>query len=502
MIIFLGIDLGTTGLKAALVDEKGAILGTQYRSHQILSPRDGYAEQDPEDWWTGLGSACQALKREHPEAFARIAGVGICGQMHTQVYLDREHRALRPAITWMDQRAGGLVEEINNDREAKKLIFQESQNFASTTYTALHALWVKREQPEVWGKVSSILVAKDYIKLRLTGRLVTDISEASGTLLFNVKERCWSDALFRFFGFPRSFFPEVLPSDVLIGTVSAEASLFIGVKEGTPVANGCTDNSASALGAGMILPGEVTLIIGTAGVITVCSDKPLPDPANRTLCWNYCLPDRWVTLGIMQTAGQSLDWFQRAFDQTDSPKGSCPDIFEQYNRQAESVPEASGGLVFLPYLNGERTPYWDPCARGVFFGIGLTTEKAHFIRAVMEGVSMGLRQNIETVESLGIHIDKVRAVGGGCKSPVWLDILAGIIKKPVLTICVPDTGNLGNILLCGKAMGVYSSIEEASARMVLTGDSISRPEGSPAYEHQYALYLRLYKNLKGCFQDI
>jgi xylulokinase len=496
----LGVDLGTTSLKVSLFSEIGHLIGSESCEYPIDVPEAGYAEQDPLAWWDGFLHACQQLKQRSPQEFNRIAGIGICGQMHTQVYLDKEDRILRPAITWMDQRSSSIVDRINQDEQACRLIFEETSNFASTTYTALHTSWVREHQPEIWAKVDSILVAKDYLKYRLTGRKITDFAEASGTLVFDVGKEAWSPAAFDYFAIPPSFFPDVLPCDEIIGKVSHEAAQLTGIKEGTPVANGSSDNSASALGAGMYAPGQVTLIIGTAGVITVCSDHPLVDHQNRTLCWHYCLRDRWATLGITQTAGESLHWFKNAFDQQDAPTATSGDIFNRYNETIQTVPDGSGGLIFLPYLNGERTPYWDPAARGVFYGINLKTEKAHFIKAIMEGVSFALRNNIETVESLGIHISEVRAVGGGLKSPVWLETLAKILKKPVTTVNAIDTANLGNILLCGKALGIYPSYADALTNMVTTGRQVDFPDGVGVYEKQYEIFLDLYQQLKPAFR--
>ncbi len=497
---FLGIDLGTTGLKVTLLTEKGQLIGSEYCEYPILSPQPGYAEQDPQAWWRGFVNACQALKEQHPADFNVIAGIGICGQMHTQVYLDEKNNSLRPAITWMDQRASGIVARINQNEAAKDLVFQETQNFATTTYTAPQIQWVIENQPEMWKKVSKILIAKDFIKFKLTGQMATDFSDASGTLLFNVKERVWSEAMFNYFGIPRATFPDVRPSAEIMGQVTPEASALTGIKAGTPVNNGSADNSASALGAGMLAPGQVTLIIGTAGVISVCSDRPLGDTQNRTLCWNYCLPDRWITLGITQTAGESLNWFKNAFDK-DKSESSSGDIFEEYNQAIANVPAGSGGVVFLPYLNGERTPYWDPAARGIFYGLNLSTEKAHFIKAIMEGVSFALRNNIETVESLGIEINQVRAVGGGLKSDIWLTILGKILRKPIVTVSVPDTANLGNMLLCGSALGVFTSLNDVAAKLVTTDKRVFFAEDTRIYEKQYAIFLALYENLKKTFRN-
>ncbi len=497
---FLGIDVGTTGLKVSLLSEHGQLIGSEYREYPILVPYSGYAEQDPKAWWDGFINSCQTLKKKYPGDLNSVAGIGICGQMHTQVYLDQENNILRPAITWMDQRSNGIVERINQERETKDLVFRETQNITTTTYTAPQARWVIENQPELWNKVAKILIAKDFIKFKLTGQMVTDFSDASGTLLFNVKERAWSDEMFRFFGIPREKFPDVQPSDKIIGQVSPEASTLTGIKEGTPVCNGSTDNSASALGAGMIKPGQVTLIIGTAGVISVCSDHPLVDPQYRTLCWNYCLPDRWVTLGITQTAGESLNWFKNAFDKGKMGSRSG-DVFEQYNQEIVGVPDGSEGVVFLPYLNGERTPYWDPAARGVFYGLNLSTEKAHFIKAIMEGVSFALRNNIETVESLGIEINQVRAVGGGLKSEIWLTTLGKILRKQVITVSVPDTANLGNMLLCGSALGIFESLDQAVSEMVTTDKYVFFEENTEIYEKQYGIFLELYEQLKQTFKQ-
>ncbi len=499
MSVFLGIDLGTTGLKVTLSDEIGKYIGSAYREYPILSPEPGYAEQDSLAWWNGLIDACKQLKEDLPADFAAVVGIGICGQMHTQVYLDQHNNILRPAITWMDQRASDIVDRINQDQSAKELIFDQTQNFASTTYTAPQIQWVIENQPELWSKVSKILIAKDFIKFKLTGQMVTDISDASGTLLFNVKDRVWSEAMFDYFGIPRETFPDVRPSVEIMGEVSEEASALTGIKAGTPVGNGSTDNSASALGAGMTNPGQVTLIIGTAGVISVCSDQPLVDDQYRTLCWNYCLPDRWATVGITQTAGESLNWFKKAFDKG-QPGSSSGDIFEQYNQDIAEIPDGSGGVIFLPYLNGERTPYWDPAARGVFYGLNLTTEKAHFIKAIMEGVSFALRNNIETVESLGIEINQVRAVGGGLKSRVWLETLGKILRKPIVSVSVPDTANLGNMLLCGKALGVFQSLDDAAAGMVTIDKQIFYDGDTPVYEQQYETFLELYQQLAQTFR--
>jgi xylulokinase len=306
--------------------------------------------------------------------------------------------------------------------------------------------------------------------------------------------------MFDFFGFSPSLLPEIRPSDEIVGKVNREASRQTGIPEGTPVVNGSADHTAASLGAGVVRHGQVSAVIGTAGVISVCSERPLPDEKDRTLCWNYCLRDKWVILGVIQTAGESLNGFRHAFDTAQAPAEDSTDIFDVYNRIASTVADGSGGLIFLPYLNGERTPHWDPNARGVFFGIGLSTEKAHFVRAIMEGVSFALRNNVETVESLGIKIDEIRSIGGVSRSAIWLDLLGKILKRPIKTLGVRDAGSLGSIILCGKALGLYPSVEEAVERMVLPDRAIHHEESHPVYERQYQIFLDLYENLCGTFR--
>jgi xylulokinase len=499
MKLFLVIDLGTTGMKISLINESGYAIATGYRSYPILAPQSGFAEQGPQEWWNSFLSICQQLNSQHEEKMKDIIAIGICGQMHTHVLLDKNLHVLRPAITWMDQRSHKIIQKITKEPEDAQFIFKKTNNFATTTYTAPQLAWVQENEPHIWSKVEHVLVAKDYLKFLITGKMMTDYSEASGTLLFDVGNCHWSDEMLNYFDIPSSFFPEVNPSDIIMGEVSKEVSELTGIPAGIPVANGSSDNSAAALGAGMVRDGQGTVIIGTAGVVSVCSNQPLVDSFQRTLCWNYCLRNKWITLGILQTAGESLNWFRNAFDNKESEIDK--DIFSQYNQSIQDIPDGSDGLIFLPYLNGERTPYWDAYARGVFFGISLFSKKAHFIKAVMEGVSFALRNNLETVESLGIKINELRAVGGGSKSPYWLDILGKILKKPIHTVQMADTGLVGNMLIAGKAIGLYPSIEDKVNEIIQFDREINYSETNEIYEKQYKVFLQIYQQLKDSFKE-
>jgi len=496
MHTYLSLDIGTTGTKVALVSEIGKTIRSAYAEYPILTPRTGFAEQDSEAWWDAVVEGCRSLGTSNPEELSAVKAIGICGQMHTHVYLDAAGKPIRSAITWMDQRTQHIVDLINADDKESALIMEETANNATPTYTAPQVSWVQKNEPETWKQTKHILVAKDYIKYRLTGEMMTDYSEASGTLLFDVRNRKWSDEMFNFFSIPRSVFPDATPSATIMGRITREIAQQTGLPEGTPVANGSADNSAAALGAGMVDKGQVTLIIGTAGVISACSDSPLPDEKHRVLCWNYCLEDRWINIGVTQTAGESLNWFKKAFDYEN--KKSSGDIFSAYDKETADIPDGCDGLMFLPYLNGERTPYWDSNARGVFFGINMKSTKPHFIKSIMEGVSFALRHNIETVESLGMAVDQVLAVGGGLKSPVWLPVLSRIIQRPINTVAVPDTGNVGNSIIAGLALGEFASVEEATRQLISIDRTIKSPP-SEKYEKRYLHFLGLYEDLKERF---
>lgn len=487
--VFVGIDLGTTGIKLILIQDDGVVIDKNYADYPILSPKPGYAEQNPDDWWNSLCRLSKELLERNSQVRDDIKGIGIAGQMHTQVYLDAEGNPLGNAITWMDQRCQSIVDEIN--ARHRDTIFQHTSNYLTTTYTAPQIVWTKRNNPELYGKTRKILLAKDYLKYKLTGEMATDYSDAAGILLFDVTAKTWSEEMFELFEIERSLMPEVGVSALVIGNVTPEASQLTGIPQGVPVINGCADHAATSLGAGVVRGGDVSAIIGTAGVISVLSDQPMPDRENGSVCWNYCLDNKWVNLAIMQTAGECLNWFKRAFDEDGDSN-----VFDLYNQEASKIPEGSAGLVFLPYLNGERNPYWDANARGVFFGLNLEHQKYHFVRAVMEGVGFALRNNLELIESLGVEIKELRLLGGGSKSPVWREILAKILNKRINTVQVEETGALGSCILCGLALGVFDDVEAACRNLVTLGHHHYHEEMPPVYQRNLQIFKELYPSLK------
>ncbi len=493
----LSVDLGTTALKAVIADETGRTVASVGEGYPTFGEREGYAEQDPQAWWEAFCRACRQLKDREPDAFEELAFVAFCGQMHTHVYLNAEGVPLRSAITWMDQRSAEIAQELAADHETGPLIKREAANRITPTYTAPNLLWVKRHDPDTWMQTRAVLVAKDYVKYRLTGTMVTDPSEAAGTLLFNVARQEWSAELLDLFAVDKETLPEIAPAGAVIGNITPSAADETGIAAGVPVINGATDNSTAALGAGVTEAGDATLIIGTAGVVSVCSEQPIPDPNDAVVCWNYALPDRWINLGVMQTAGESLNWFRRAFDAQSGGEGE--DVFSTYNELVGSVPDGSDGLFFLPYLNGERTPHWDSNARGVFFGAGLGTRKAHFVKAVMEGVAMALRNNAETVEALGQPIGEVRAIGGGLQSRPWLEILSRVLEKPIRLIRSVEPPVRGNIALGRTALGEIGSPREL-VRTEHDSEYLEAP-GAHGYDARYEVFLELYRQLRPVFEQ-
>ena len=493
--IFVGVDVGTTGEKVVFLNSKGNILASESIEYSIKSPVEGFAEQDPSKWWEGLSRATRKIIEGNPEFKSDITCLGISGQMHTQVYLDENGDILRNAITWMDQRSKEIVEEINSSQANRKTISDHTYNFLTTTYSAPNILWVKRNQPEIYQDTKKILLAKDFLKYKLSGDFSTDFSDAVGTLLFDTKNKKWSPELFELFGLKRSLMPHVGKSGEIVGEITSEAEEKTGLPAGTPIINGSADHAATSLGAGVTTQGEVTAIVGTAGVVSVLADEPVKDPDERVFCWNYCLEDKWVNLAPMQTAGKALDWFKRTFD------SSRENPFKEYNKNIKEVPDGSGGLIFLPYLMGERSPIWDPDARGVFFGISNNHGKYHFVKSIMEGVSYAFRQNAEVIESLGVDIDQLKFLGGGSNSEEWIKIMAKVLGKKIRPVQGSDLGAIGTSILSGVSTGVFQDIPGAVNNLTKTGEFYEYEDGPEIYRENYEKFQDIYKQLSGLFNS-
>lgn len=491
--VFVGIDLGTTGIKVVFMDTEGELIASDSLEYSISNPKPEQAEQNPSDWWKALKTITGSIIRGTPNLKSRIACVGIAGQMHTHVYLDKNNNILRNAITWMDQRSQDIVERVNSIQGNKDLIFEKTGNFLTTTYSAPNIMWIKQEEPQVYNKTEKILLAKDYVKFKLTGEMSTDYSDAIGTLLFDTQKKNWTPELFDLFNLNITMMPEVGKSKEIMGEITSQAAEATGLPAGTPVINGSADHAATALGAGVVSPGDVAAILGTAGVVSVVSDVPVGDPEERIFCWNYCLEDKWVNLAPMQTAGASLNWFKKAFDPKDE------DVFKIYDKESSNISAGSEGLIFLPYLMGERAPIWDSDARGVFFGVRMDHTKYHFAKAVMEGVGFAFKQNIEVMESLDTNVEEMKFLGGGSKSEEWIEIMSKILGKKIYPVRGAETGGLGISILCGLGLGIYNSPEDAAEILTQKGREYYVSEIPEAYKINYEKFKKLYKNIRNLY---
>ncbi len=485
----LGLDIGTTGIKAVIFDIKGNILGSEYREYPLYTPSSYIAEQDPSHWISSLVDCVKSLTDRYPSI--KIEAIGIDGQMHTSAFIDKDGNILRNAITWMDQRSKDIVSSLEKN-PGRDFIFKHTLNFPTTTYLLPNLLWLKDNEPEVYEKIDKILIAKDYVKYWLTKELATDPSDASGTLLFDVKRLNWSKGLMEYFSIPKGWFPEVLSSTTIIGKLTRESASLLGLTEGIPVVNGCADHAATYIGGGVITKNEGAAIVGTAGVLSFMTDDPVPDKSYRILTWAHGIPDKWLLLGVMQTAGASLRWFRDAFS-------SGQESYEEYSLLAESISPGSDGLLFLPFLMGERSPYWNPMAKGIFYGIRYNHTKAHFVRAIMEGVAFGLKTILESAESLGVSVNRFRILGGGSFSKVWQKIIASVLDKNVIIVKNKEQAAFGAALLSGIGVGIYSSFEEATSGKIQVEEEIVS-EGSLKYQNGYKLYKELYEVLKPIYE--
>jgi len=493
--LVFSIDLGTMGVKCSLVDFEAKVHMVAYREYPILSSVPGQAEQQPSRWWDGIVSACAEMEEKSPGMLSRVAAIGICGQMHTHVYLDQSDVPMGNALTWMDQRSEGVIREWKQAGVEKEL-FEETWNAPTTTYTAPQIIWTRANRPEVYAKTRSVLLAKDFVKFLLTGNKVTDPSDASGTALYDVRNKRWSSRAFELAGIDPKWFPPVQPSAQVMGSLTAQAAKQLGMAQGTPVVNGGSDHAVAEIGSGMLVSGTVSCILGTAGVVAGCVQEPVKDRKKRVMCWAYPLEGYWDMLGVTQTAASSLTWFRNTFDPKADEK-----VFEDYSQQAATVEPGSEGLVFLPYLMGERTPHWNPQARGVFFGMQMKHTRAHFVRAIMEGVAFSLKECLDVMVEGGLEFDSLCLMGGGSKSETWSRILADTLQRTVKTLQNADPGSTGNLVLSLLALGELHDPTEASKWIGFDKSQAPHPERFAPYEKNFQTYKSIYRQTREFMGD-
>jgi len=484
---FLGLDIGTGGSRAVVIDESGQVVASATAEHHpFASPHIGWAEQDPADWWRASAEAIRACLSE--TTADEIGAVSFSGQMHGSVFLDKNDRVLRPALLWCDQRTEKECEEITTRIGAERLIDLVA-NPAVTGFTLPKILWLRANEPDIWANVASILLPKDYVRLCLTSDKASDVADSSGTLLFDVSRRRWSDEMLEALEIDACLLPTVYESTEVTGTISTHGAEMTGLKEGTPVVAGAGDNAAGAVGMGIASPGCVSVTIGTSGVVFAATDQPKVDPRGRihTLC--HAVPGRWHNTGVTLAAGLSLKWFRETL---------APDLsYDQLTAEATTAPVGSDGAIWLPYLMGERAPHLDPHARAAFVGLTASHTRGHMTRAVLEGVAFSLRDSLEIFRSLGARIDTIRLGGGGAKSALWRQIQADVYGQPVETIEAEEGAAFGAALLAGVGVGAWGSVDEACTATIRTAERIEPdPRASEILDRNYEAYTSLYSALR------
>jgi xylulokinase len=484
---FLGIDIGTSGSRALVIDKTGKIVASANAVHQdFASPQIGWAEQNPDDWWRAckevIAEVLQTVKAEE------IGGISFSGQMHGSVFLDESDKVIRPALLWCDQRTEKQCQEIT-EKIGKERLIELVCNPAVTGFTFPKLLWLRENEPRNWVKVKTVLLPKDYIRLKLSSDKASDVADSSGTLLFDVQNRRWSKEMLSAFEIEEKILPKVYESTEVTGNVSESAAIETGLKAGTLIVAGAGDNAAGAIGMGIVKPGTVSATIGTSGVIFAVSDSPRLDLKGRihTLC--HAIPERWHNTGVTLAAGLSFKWFRENFGDGKSYDGLVD--------QAKKVPSGSDGLIWLPYLMGERTPHLDPNARAAFLGITASHTKAHFTRAVLEGVAFSLRDSLEIFKETGVEISSVRLGGGGAKSPLWRQIQADVYQKPVEIIEADEGAAFGAALLAGVGAGAWKTVDEACEATIRVIEIIEpNKDSADLLNKNYRVYQKLYSALK------
>jgi xylulokinase len=498
-----GVDIGTSGTKTILIDEAGNVVARAMAEYPLYSPKPLWSEQEPEDWWSAVCSTLKAVISKSGVNPSDIAGVGLSGQMHGSVFVDGDGNVLRRALLWNDQRTQAECDWITNTAGKEKIVDLIS-NPVLTGFTAGKIVWLRNNEPEIYAKVQKVLLPKDFVRLRLTGEYATEVSDASGTALFNVKKRAWAEELLDITGIPADWMPTCYESPEISGRISETAAAATGLAPGTPVVGGGGDQAAGAVGNGIVSTGIVSSTVGTSGVVFAFSDCPIVDPQLRLHTFCHAVPGKWHLMGVMLSAGGSLQWYRDTYCQPEKVVSGAlgKDPYELICEEAAGVPVGSEGCIFLPYLTGERTPYPDANARGVLFGLTRRTDRAQTARAVLEGVAYGMADSFQIMQEMQLPINQVRASGGGARSPLWRSIQADVTGFDHVTINVDEGPALGVALLAGVGTGIYSSVESACESVIRVKDSCAPdPANHQIYRGYHTLYQQLYAHLKEDFAE-
>ncbi len=504
MAYILGVDIGTSGTKTVLFSEDGVPVSSATYEYPLYTPRNGYAEQDPIDWWNAVVNGIRQVIEDSGAAPTDIKGIGLSGQMHGLVMLDGDNRVIRRSIIWCDQRTANEVKEITDKVGAERLI-DITANPAITGFTAAKIMWVKNNEPQNYEKCRHILLPKDYIRFMLTGEYATEVSDASGMQLLDIPNRCWSDEVLDKLGIDKSLLAKVYESPEITGKVTKQVAELTGLAEGTIVVGGAGDNAAAAVGTGVVEDGKAFTTIGSSGVVFAHTSDISIDKKGRVHTFCCAVPNCWHVMGVTQSAGLSLKWFRDnlCWSEMETALNMGVDPYYLTDKAAMEIPIGANKLLYMPYLNGERTPHLDPNCRGAFVGLSTMHKKKDMIRAVMEGVSYSLRDCVEVMREMKINVTDMMACGGGGSSPLWRQMLADLYACPVKTTQNKEGPALGVALLAAVGAGIYSTVSEACKAVILP-DKIQNPveENTIEYEKVYAVYKKLYPALKSCFDEI
>lgn len=492
--LVIGIDVGTGGVRALAISPQGDVVAQAVVEHELLLPRPGWTEQRPEDWWAGSVAALRKVTEHLGERARNIVAVGLTGQMHGSVFLDASGEVIRPALLWNDQRTTAECNEIT-ERVGLDRLLQIAGNPAMTGFTAPKILWLRNHEPDNFARVAKVILPKDYVRYRLTGALATDLADASGTLLVHVAERRWATEILDALDLDPGILPDLFEGTEITGRVHKEAALATGLPEGIPVVAGGGDQAAGAVGLGLIDEGRVSCSVGTSGVVFAASNQPVVHPAGKLHAFCHCVPGRWHVMGVMLSAGGALRWFR---DQLATGMN-----YDAITAEAAEVQPGADGLLFLPYLTGERTPHADPHARGAFIGLGIHQGRKHMARAVLEGITLGLADSVALIRELGIPVPELRITGGGARSDFWSAMMATVFEAPVIRMAVDEGPAFGAGILAAVGAGLYADTQTACENMVKTADTI-QPDSTLAetYRGLHQLYQRAYMQLRDLFPEL
>ncbi|WP_026961763.1 xylulokinase [Alicyclobacillus herbarius] len=502
--VLLGIDVGTSGVKVVAVSAYGRLLAAAGATYELYAPKSGYAEQHPEDWWQATVTAVHDLmdKLRAKDGDPDIVAIGLSGQMHGLVPLDQDGKPVRPAIIWCDLRTVAEAEWIEREM-GRDTVIRLTENPPLANFTATRLLWMRQHEPEAYARIASFLLPKDYVGFRMTGVRATDVCDASGTLLFNVAARNWSEEMCKALDIPMAWLPQVFESGSVAGRVTPEAAGVLGIPPGVPVVAGAGDQGAGAIGLGIVDPGTVSVVLGTSGVVLSPSNHPIRDPLGRVHTFCHAVPGQWFTMGVTQAAGGSLQWYRRQLAQVEDAAASLSgqDVYDLLTREAAQAEAGAGGVLFLPYLLGERTPHLDADARGSWIGLDWRHGRPEMVRAVLEGVAFSLRDCWACLAASGMAADTWRVSGGGAKGRLWVEILASVLGRPIQIVHGIEGPAYGAAILAALGAGVIG-LEDIAAWIEVADTVAPNLTWQSRYDRQYRLYQEAYQALKPVFSSL